>query len=98
MSVISNFIAISLFFNELSSNLVYEDKLKQKKSANKYIAQNLIFFTIFYQREKLDSDFGRFLAKHLLRIGLPWQQLGSMVTEKYTKGCVIVFHCPQFAR
>ena len=60
-------------------------KLKGKKSANKYIAQNLIFFIIFYKREKLDSDFGRFLAKHLLRIELPWQQLRSLVTKKYTK-------------
>ena len=35
-------------------------KLKGKKSASKYIAQNLIFFIIFYKRGKLDSDFGRF--------------------------------------
>ena len=40
---------------------------------------------IFYKREKLDSDFGRFLVKHLLRIELPWQQLKSLVTKKYTK-------------
>ena len=46
-------------------------KLKEKKSANKFIAQNLIFFIIFNKREKLDSDFGHFLAKHLLRIRLP---------------------------
>ena len=63
--------------------------LKAKKFANKYTARNLIFFIIFYKREKLDSDFGRFLAKHLLRIGLPWQQLKSLVTKKYTKWCVI---------
>ena len=79
MSVISNFIVISLFLNELSS------KLKGKKSANKYIAQNLIFFIIFYKRENLDSDFGRFLAKHLLSIGLPSQRFRSMVTKMYTK-------------
>ena len=60
-------------------------KLKGKKSANKHIAQNLIFYIIFQKREKLDSDFGGFLAKHLLRIGLPWQQLRSLVTKKYTK-------------
>ena len=60
MSVISNFIVISLFLNELSSNLVYEDKLKGKKSANKYIPQNLIFFIIFHKREKLDSNYDRF--------------------------------------
>ena len=60
-------------------------KLKGKKSASKYIAQNLIFVIIFYKREKLDSDFGRFLAKRLLRIRLPWQQLRSQATKKYTK-------------
>ena len=59
--------------------------LKEEKAASKYIAQNLIFFVIFYKREKLDSDFGRFLAKRLLRIRLPWQQLRSLVTKKYTK-------------
>ena len=36
-----------------------------------------------YKREKLNSDFGNFLAKHVLRIGLPWQQLRSLVTKKY---------------
>ena len=46
-------------------------KLKGKKSANKYIAQNLILFIISQKREKLDSDFGCFLAQHLLRIRLP---------------------------
>ena len=60
-------------------------KLKGKKSASKYIAQNLIFFIIFYKREKINSDFGRFLAKRLLRIRLPWQQLRSQVTKRYTK-------------
>ena len=64
-------------------------KLKEKKSASKYTAQNLIFLIIFYKLEKLDSDFGRFLAKRLLRIGLPWQQLKSLMTNKYTKWCVI---------
>ena len=59
MSVISNFIVISLFLNELSSNLVQEIKIKRKEIRKKYIAQNLIFFISFYKREKLDSDFGR---------------------------------------
>ena len=59
-------------------------KLKEK-FANEYIAQNLIFFIIFFKREKLVSNFGRFLAKHLLRIGLPWQQRRSLVTKKCTK-------------
>ena len=57
-------------------------KLKGKKSANKFIAQKLIFFIISYKREKLDSDFGHFLAKHVLRIGLPWQQLRSPGDQK----------------
>ena len=64
-------------------------KLEGKKSENKYIAQNLILFIIFHKQEKLDSDFGRFLAKRLLRIRLPWQQLRSQVTKKYTKLCAI---------
>ena len=85
MSVISNFIIISFFLNELSSNLVLEIKIKRKKSANKYIAQNLIFLIIFYKRDKSDSGFGHFLAKHVLRIGLPWEQLRSLVTKKCTK-------------
>ena len=50
-------------------------KLKGKKFANKYIARNLILFIIFHKKEKLDSDFGRFSAKRLFRIRLPWQQL-----------------------
>ena len=50
-----------------------------------YIAQNLIFFIICYKWEKLDSNFGHFLAKHILKIGLPWQQLRSLVTKRYTK-------------
>ena len=35
-------------------------KLKEKKSANKYVAQSLIFFIIFHKQEKLDSNFSRF--------------------------------------
>ena len=81
----SNFIVISLFVNELSSNLVQEVKIERKKSANKYISQKLIFFIICYKQEKLDSDVGHFLANHVLRIGLPWQQLRSLVTKKYAK-------------
>ena len=60
-------------------------KLKGKKFANKYIAQNVIFLIIFYRREKLDSDFARVLGKHVLKIGLPWKQLRPLVTTKYTK-------------
>ena len=70
MSVISNFIVISLFLNKLSLNLVY---------ANNYIAQKLIVFVFFYKQEKLDSDFGHFLAKHVLRIGLFWEQGATYV-------------------
>ena len=69
MSVISDFIAISLFLNELSSNLVLKVKIG---SLFIYIAQKLIFFIICYKRENLDSDFGHFLTKHVLKIGLPW--------------------------
>ena len=53
-----------------------EFKIKRKDICKKYIAQNLIFFIISYKREKLDSDFGRFLAKHVLRIGYYGNGLG----------------------
>ena len=65
MSVISNFIVISLFLDELRSNLVWEVKIK-KNTANIYTAQKLIFFIICYKRENFDSDFGHSLAKHVL--------------------------------
>ena len=45
------------------------------------MAQKLIFFIICYKQENLDSDFGQFLAKRVLKIGLPWQQLSSLVTK-----------------
>ena len=64
-------------------------KLKGKKTAKIYIAEKLIFFIICYKRENFDSDFGHFLAKQVLKIGLPWQQLRSLVTKRYTKWCVI---------
>ena len=82
MSVISNLIVISLFLHELSSNLVQEVKIRSLFIS---IAQKLIFFIIWCKRESFDSDFGHFLAKHVLKIGLPWQQLRSLVTKKYTK-------------
>ena len=37
-----------------------------------------------------DSDFGHLLATPLLKVGLRWQPLRSLVTKKYTKQCVIV--------
>ena len=67
MSVISNFIVISLFLNELSSNLVKKVKIRRLFI---YIAQNLSFFIICYKRENFDSDFGHFLAKQVLKIEL----------------------------
>ena len=88
MSVIGNLIVISLVLNELSSNLVQEDKIKRKE-IYKYIGQNLIFFIIFHKREKIRLPFWSISAKHLLRIKLPWQQLKSLVTKTYTKWCVI---------
>ena len=45
----------------------------------------MIVFIICCKRENFDSDFGHFLAKHVLKIGLSWQQLRSLVTKKYTK-------------
>ena len=54
MSVISNFIVISLFLNELSSNLVQKVKIR---SLSIYIAQKLIFFIICYKRKTLTQIF-----------------------------------------
>ena len=64
-------------------------KLQGKKSANKYIVQKLIFFIICHKKENIRLRFWSFLAKHVLKIGLPWQQLGDLMTKRYIKGCVI---------
>ena len=50
-----------------------------------FVAQKLIFFIIYYKRDNFYSVFGHFLAKHVLEIGSPWQQLRSLLTKKYTK-------------
>ena len=81
MSVTSNLIAISLFLHELNSDLVKDVKIRSLFIST---AQKLIFFIICCKRENFDSDFGNFLAKHVLKIGLPWQQLRSLVTKMYT--------------
>ena len=61
-------------------------QLKGKKSANKFLTEKLIFFFIICcKREKLDCNFGHFLAKHVLRLGLPWQQLRSLLIKKYNQ-------------
>ena len=82
MSVIDNLIAISLFVNELSSNLVQEVKIRNLFIP---IAQKLTLFIICCKRENFDSEFGHFLAEHVLEIGLPLQQLRSLETKMYTK-------------
>ena len=82
MSVIGDFIVVSLVLNEFRSNLVKEVKIR---SLFTYIAQKVVFFIVCCKQENFDSDFGHFLAKHVLNIGLPWQQLTSLVTKKYTK-------------
>ena len=56
MTVIGNFIVISLALNELS----YRGHNLIKKKLKKYIAQNLIFFVICHKRENLGSDFCHF--------------------------------------
>ena len=55
MSIISNVIVISLFLNELSSNLVQEVKIRNLFIS---VAQKLIFFIIRYKQENFDQDFG----------------------------------------
>ena len=85
MYVISNAIVILLFLNELSSNLVKEVKIKKKENCKHIYSSKTNFLYYCYKREKLGSDFGHFLAKHVLKIGLPWQQLRFLVTKKYAK-------------
>ena len=63
-----NFIVISLFLNELSSNLEQEVKIG---SLFTFIAQKLLFFIIYYKRDNFYLVFGHFKAKHVLEIGLP---------------------------
>ena len=63
ISVISNMIVISLFLNDLSSNLILEVKIKSLFIS---IAQKLIFFIICFRQESFDLDFGHFLAKNVL--------------------------------
>ena len=60
-------------------------ELKEKKSANIYIAQNYMSLLFATNDNNLTQILVIFLAKHLLKIGLPWQQLRSLVTRKYTK-------------
>ena len=57
MPVVSNFIAISLFLNELNLSLVQEDKIKRTVNLQTIHSSKPNFFIIFYKREKLDSDF-----------------------------------------
>ena len=56
MSVISNFIVISLFL----SNVVQEVKIRSLFIST---AQKLIFFIICCKGENFETDFGHFLAK-----------------------------------
>ena len=48
-----------------------------------YSAKNNFIYYLL-RRKNFDSDFGHFFAEHVLEIGLPWQQLRSLVTKKYT--------------
>ena len=81
MSAVSNLIVMSLFLNELSSNLVLEFKIR---SLFMSVAKKLILL-LFAANEKTLTQIWSFLAKPVLKIGLPWQQLRSLVTKKYTK-------------
>ena len=57
MSVISNFIVLSLFLKELSSNLVQEDKIKKEKSASKLYSSKPNFLYYFLQTRKIRLRF-----------------------------------------
>ena len=74
------------FFNELSSNLVLKVKIESLFIS---MARKLIFFIIYYKQDCFDLDFGHLLATPLLKVGLRWQQLRSLMTKKYTKQCLI---------
>ena len=76
------FIPIPLFPNELSLNLVQKIKIK---SLFTFVAEKQLFFIINYKRDNFYSVVGHFLARHVSEIGLPWQQLRSLVIKMYTK-------------
>ena len=58
MSVNSKFVVISLFLNELSSNLVEEIKIG---SLFIFIAKKTNFLNYLSQAKNFDSDFGNFI-------------------------------------
>ena len=71
-------------------------KLKGKKSANKYIAQNPIFFIIFNKSEKLDLILVVFSQTHvnnqvnMVTASIPgdqnaYEMIGNRLTIKATK-------------
>ena len=73
---------ISLFLDQLSLNLVWKVKIKWKQIYKQIDSSKSNCLYYFLQTRKIRLRFWLSLAKHLLRIGLPWQQLRSLVTKK----------------
>ena len=67
MSVILNFMVISLFLNELSSNLVQEDKIKWKEICKQRYSSKPNFLCYFLQMRKIRLQFGLFLIQMPLK-------------------------------
>ena len=63
MSVVSNFIVISLFLNELSSNLEKEDKIKRKEICNQIYSSEPNFLYYFLQTRKIRLRFWSFISE-----------------------------------
>ena len=71
-----NFIVILLLLNELSSNLIQQFKIRRLFIV---ASKKLPFFVIYYKADNFYSVFGHFYVKHVLEIGLPWQQRRPLV-------------------
>ena len=57
MSVISNFFVISLFLNELSANLVLEDKIERKEICKQIYSSKPNFLYYFLEKRKIRLQF-----------------------------------------
>ena len=63
MFVISNFIVVSLFLNELSSNLVQEDKIKREEICKQIYSSKPNFLYYFIQMRKIRVRFWAFFSQ-----------------------------------
>ena len=63
MSIISNFIVISLFLNELSSNLVWEVKIEKKENCKHICSSKTNFLYYLLQTRKIRLRFWPFFSQ-----------------------------------